>query len=545
MEALLQFTGRLHVMMLHAPIGLLIGLGALELFMLVRHRTIPREVRGLLAWLVALAAVASVGTGLLLSLEGGHDADTMDLHQWLGIACGAGALLAAVLQQCGKRLAYGLVLGITCGLVIPTGHLGASMTHGDNFLTEPFSPSHVRNTPGTIRSQQSNGGPLTVYAATIAPIFQSSCVGCHGPDRQKGDLRLDSPEGILAGGRNGPAIVPGDPDGSDLLWRMTVDIDDDDHMPPKKRPQPREAEIKAIREWIAQGASFTTLASVPAATDHRAGEVRSAERGEGEASPPTALQGARNLPPPPAASAASLDVIRGKLVHVEPVSRDSTLLVIDASAVAKTVDDSAARLLLEPVLEQTSDLTLARTKITDATASLLSRMPRLKRLNISSTGVSDAGIALLASHPALEELIVSGCGLTDRAIESIGAMPSLRRVYVWKTGITPEAVASLRAKRAGLAVDAGDAAASVALEKDDPAQPGGAAAQADPTHEAALIAAAKAEALHPVNTVCPVSGKAVDAGFAIVYKGRVIGFCCRHCLGQFLEEPAKFEANVK
>jgi YHS domain-containing protein len=231
------------------------------------------------------------------------------------------------------------------------------------------------------------------------------------------------------------------------------------------------------------------------------------------------------------------------------VSRGSTLLVIDASAVARNIDDAAAKTLLEPVLQQTSDLTLARTKVTDATLSLIAKMPRLRRLNISATSVTDAGIALLASHPVLEELIVSSCPLTDHASESIARIPALKRVYVWKTGFTPSAVASLRSAHEGLVVDAGDTAPAVALEKDEPVKPVTAAANgtpaSDPGKDADKIAAAKAEALRPVNTMCPVSGKPVDAGFAIVYKGRVVGFCCRICLGQFLDDPAKFEASIK
>ena len=44
--------------------------------------------------------------------------------------------------------------------------------------------------------------------------------------------------------------------------------------------------------------------------------------------------------------------------------------------------------------------------------------------------------------------------------------------------------------------------------------------------------------------VCPVSGKPVDPDYVIVYRGRVIGLCCRLCAAQFWADPAKFEAAL-
>ena len=71
------------------------------------------------------------------------------------------------------------------------------------------------------------------FAKQVEPIFKESCYSCHGPEKQKGKLRLDSLEAFKKGGENGPVVTAGDPAKSDLYHRITLKKDDDDVMPPK------------------------------------------------------------------------------------------------------------------------------------------------------------------------------------------------------------------------------------------------------------------------------------------------------------------------
>ena len=73
------------------------------------------------------------------------------------------------------------------------------------------------------------------YAKDIRPIFEASCFRCHGEERQKGDLRLDSLEAALKGGEEGKVIVPGASKKS-LLVIAAARIDDETAMPPKPKP---------------------------------------------------------------------------------------------------------------------------------------------------------------------------------------------------------------------------------------------------------------------------------------------------------------------
>ncbi len=73
------------------------------------------------------------------------------------------------------------------------------------------------------------------YAKDIKPLFEASCIRCHGEERQKGDLRLDSLEAVLKGGEAGKLVIPGDSKKS-LLLASAAQLNDDIAMPPKRRP---------------------------------------------------------------------------------------------------------------------------------------------------------------------------------------------------------------------------------------------------------------------------------------------------------------------
>lgn len=96
------------------------------------------------------------------------------------------------------------------------------------------------------------------YAADIKPIFEKSCVKCHGADKQKGKLRLDSLEAILKGGEDGKVVKAGSSADSMLVQNVAHVGEEDMWMPPpdnKDKIQPLTKEqIGLIRAWIDQGA---------------------------------------------------------------------------------------------------------------------------------------------------------------------------------------------------------------------------------------------------------------------------------------------------
>ncbi len=242
----LAVFGRFHPVVLHLPLGVLAATGLLEFGALLLRREVPRGAVLALAWFGALTGAVAVASGLVLAGES-PDGDTIGQHKLLGIALAVLMLLAALLAFQARRLPFRVVLAAALVVMVPTGHLGASLTHGADFLFAPLRPPKVRPAPPASASD---------YVRTIAPLLERTCTRCHNPDKQKGELLLTTPAGILAGGENGPVVVPGKPDESPLITRCELPLDDDDHMPPAEKPQPTAAEVALLRAWVAAGAPF-------------------------------------------------------------------------------------------------------------------------------------------------------------------------------------------------------------------------------------------------------------------------------------------------
>jgi hypothetical protein len=102
------------------------------------------------------------------------------------------------------------------------------------------------------------------FETDVRPVLVEHCQRCHGPKKQEAGLRLDSRQAALAGGDNGPAIVPGKPDDSLLIGavRQTGDV----QMPPDGKL--KQTEIDALVNWVRMGAAWP--ASAETADDQRA-----------------------------------------------------------------------------------------------------------------------------------------------------------------------------------------------------------------------------------------------------------------------------------
>jgi len=96
------------------------------------------------------------------------------------------------------------------------------------------------------------------FQKDVAPVFAEHCLQCHGPDKAKGGLNLTSMESATKALKSGhTALVPGQPDRSEMLARLTS-TDPEEQMPPKEQTKrPTEQQIALLREWIASGAQWT------------------------------------------------------------------------------------------------------------------------------------------------------------------------------------------------------------------------------------------------------------------------------------------------
>ena len=92
------------------------------------------------------------------------------------------------------------------------------------------------------------------FSQEIKPIFEASCIKCHGRGKEKGGFRLDSRETALKGGDSGPAVLPGKSAESPLI-ALVPGVDPDNFMP-RKGSRLTAEQIGLLRAWIDQGAPW-------------------------------------------------------------------------------------------------------------------------------------------------------------------------------------------------------------------------------------------------------------------------------------------------
>jgi YHS domain-containing protein/mono/diheme cytochrome c family protein len=534
---LLPVFGRMHPLLLHLPIGLLVGLALLECVAGIRkHAAAPI----FLVFIASATAIFSAASGWVLHQEASYaGGDLLETHEALGIATACCAVVVFVLRAFGAIAMYRIALLLTIGVLVPTGHFGAEMTHGKGFLFEPLEEQAepVEQVPTQAPDQDPDAPILASYEAHVQPFFNRKCVACHGPRKVKGELRMDTIEHLLAGGESGPAIESGvAPEDQELLFRMLLPLDDDDHMPPDHKAQPSEAELGLVRAWLAAGA--------PVDTEFAIGEGASLpdpEANEADAAQTSADPDEPEGPSP--APEAVLTTLRDRLVHVQPIEAGSVELWIDFAAASAATDDASVRELLTPLVNHVSELSLARTQISDASLELIAAMPALSRLDLRETAVTDAGLAQLAEHPHISELVLSRTKLSDAALTSLQELPALTQLWIWEAGFSEDGLLALREALPEVRIDTGDLQGAVALEtegeivftSDAPDY------DADPNAEAGE---GSVVSLTPINSVCPVSGSSVDPRYSVVFDGRVIGFCCPNCPKTFWDDPQAFLAKL-
>jgi mono/diheme cytochrome c family protein len=114
--------------------------------------------------------------------------------------------------------------------------------------------ANAKLTPEQLAQLPAPSGHPIDFKKHIQPIFEDSCVKCHGRGRAKGDFQIDSRESLLKGGESGPAVLAGN-SAESLLIELVMGFDPDTVMPQKGSKLTAE-QIGLLRAWIDQGAKW-------------------------------------------------------------------------------------------------------------------------------------------------------------------------------------------------------------------------------------------------------------------------------------------------
>lgn len=424
----LQSAGRMHPLVLHFPIVILLVAMTLSLLPLrfgEPRDTLYREITNGL-WLAgALTAAITVVLGLLLSKEPGYDGDAVVWHKWAGIGVVVIASIAYYFRN--KRwyrftVSRALALcGIIC--VVAAGHLGAGITHGENFVSAPMRGSDQEARPTAEKA--------VIYADLVQPIFKTRCMSCHNAGKTKGGLSLENPESILKGGRTGKLFIARHADSSLIIERINLPEDEKKHMPLSGKPQLTKDERDLLWYWVQAGGDFKTkFIDLPEDDSLRLVAAKFLGPEEGETYDFAA------------ADEKLVKKLNNNYRVIYPVNRESPALEVDFFNRSQYSSKSLADLL--EIKTQVVDLNMDRMPVTDADLKTIAQFENLRNLNLNFSNITTDGLSQLMPLNNLKRLSLSGTRMNAAALAQLAAKPALREMVLWNTGLTGADVSVLK-----------------------------------------------------------------------------------------------------
>ena len=336
-------------------------------------------------------------------------------------------------------------------------HDGASMTHGENYLTE-YAPNPVRSVLGLEKKAGKESKPTVVpeklpteqfvYADIVKPILERRCVQCHKESKSKGKFRMDTYDLLVKGGKEGSGLEPGKSADSNILIRMLLPKDDDEHMPPEGKPDIEEHEIAIVKWWIDNGADpKKSLKEFEVPTEIKEAIAKLTPGGAVASSDDT--ETAAHAPAPAGPDEALKSSVAGISKEFPGAlsfeSQESSLLTFTAVSLRGNLDDAGFK-KLAAVSPQFVTVDLSATKITDQGVAQLASSQNLRLIRLAETGVTDAVIDTLLKIPSLESVNLYGTKVTDAGVSKLSKLTNLKRLYLWQTAVTPEAIKTLKEK---------------------------------------------------------------------------------------------------
>lgn len=411
LPVLAKFFGRLHPLVLHFPIALiLVGL-LFEILSKTRDKEGFSAPAASLLWLGAFSAVLSAIAGYLLSLDGGYGGSSFDFHQWFGLATSVIATLAIQLKTKENFKPFFLpTYGALAILLVVTGHFGASLTHGENFLTEVF----VDDTQLTLEPT------APVFTQIVQPLLDTKCASCHNPNKLKGNLSLANQKGILKGGENGAVFEAGNSLNSTLISHLLLPTEEKLHMPPKGKPQMTNEEVKLLTWWVESGASFTQLVQDINADD------------------PVQIIIADYFTPEEDLdidfiSKEEIALLNTESVSVKQMAEDKPYLEVYIGQQGEL--DIAQVKTLRKIKEQIYSLDLGGSYVDKSILKEVARFENLHRLYLDNTAADDNMLSTIRKLKNLEYLNLYGTKVTKKGATQMLLLESIEKLFLWQTAI--------------------------------------------------------------------------------------------------------------
>lgn len=426
----LKPVGRMHPMILHFPIVILMLAMVLEFFRFKSTYNAQEFYKSFTSNLLLLGIVSAAVTvimGLFLSKEEGYSGDVLQWHKWTGVSI---VFVSSGIYWYRNAAWYrapvakaGAVLTMLC--LVAAGHFGATLTHGDNFVLAP-----VTNTDAVVVSLDQ----AKIFDNVIQPIFKNKCIGCHNPDKVKGGLILTDSASVVKGGRTGKLFVPGNPKLSLLLQRVHMPAEEKKHMPPAGKEQLTSDEITLLSLWVKGNTAFSEkVTNLP--PDDSLKMMASALFAP--------LDNMNEKFDFPAADEDVVKKLNNDYRDVSPLAEGSPALSVNLFSRANYSVQKLEE--LNRVKTQIVFLNLNKMPVTDNDLKVIGQFENLRKLDLNFTDITGQGLKEIASLKYLRSLSVSGTKMNYTDLQKlIPAFKSLKTISVWYTDLSVPEIASLQ-----------------------------------------------------------------------------------------------------
>lgn len=260
---------------------------------------------------------------------------------------------------------------------------------------------------------------------------------------------MDDSLKLMEGGKDGVVIHAGDAANSDLVNRILLPVDVDDHMPPREKGQLSENQISLLEWWIATGADFTKKVK----DLDQSGKMKSVLMSFQQQAP--AGDTLSFVPKEPVAKGDEriFDSLVRHGIMVQPLGKNSNYLSVNFYTDTLVSDDDMDLLL--SLKEQVTWLKIGFTDLDDARMDKLAQLTNLTKLSMEHTRVTDNGLEKLRSCARLQYLNVVGTAATANGILALKDLKELRSIYLYQTKVGKPDWPALRAAFPAAYIDTG------------------------------------------------------------------------------------------
>ena len=369
------------------------------------------------------ALIATI-LGYFLSIDDTYDIENLKPHLFAGLITLFLTLSLCISHRLQRKqnLFFSLFVITLIALSI-TGHQGAMITHGEDYL----DPEAFFNEPKIGKLKDS----IHLYNEVVSVILEDKCVSCHNASKSKNNLRLDNHDYIIRGGNLGSLFDTDQPEKGLLIKYISLPMEDKLHMPPKNKAQLSDNEKWLLNYWVNSGAYKKLLHTKIEDKDLLKNQLisflgleKKVKQARGDVIAKLVSMGFRINP-----NAIGDNFLKVKFIKANLKTEHINFLV--------------------KIKDQLIELDLSNSSFDDEMASTLADFKNLRVLRLDRTAISDKSLSYLHGSE-LKVLNLCNTSVTFSGVSLLLKSTKLEKVYAWNTSIRDESKTQLAALGSGL-----------------------------------------------------------------------------------------------